>query len=49
MIADGLVVKQYQWTAAAQVMDAIRVRIAADGPIAVTVVGESGSGKSEIA
>ena len=49
MIGDGLVVKQYQWTAAGQVMDAIRERLAADGPIAVTVAGESGSGKSEIA
>ena len=49
MIGDGLVVKQYQWNAAAQVMEAIRERVAADGPIAVTVAGESGSGKSEIA
>lgn len=49
MIGDGLVVKQYQWKAAAQVMDAIRERIAADGPVAVTVAGESGAGKSEIA
>ena len=47
MIGDGLVVKQYQWIAAAQVLDAIRERLAADGPIAVTVAGESGSGKSE--
>ncbi len=49
MIGDGLVVKKYQWNAAARVMDAIRERIAADGPVAVTVAGESGSGKSEIA
>lgn len=49
MIGDGLVVKQYQWIAAAQVLDAIRERLAADGPVAVTVAGESGAGKSEIA
>ena len=47
MIGDGLVVKQYQWTAAAQVLDAIRERLAADEPMAVTVAGESGAGKSQ--